>query len=56
MWDIIVNNVGALITSIIGFIYLKFGEAPVVSHMVKRFKKDNPRMIKKLLSSGIKLR
>src|SRR3989338_1161888 len=45
MWDIIVNNVGALVTSVIGYIYLRVGEAPVVSNIVRRFKKDNPKIV-----------
>lgn len=47
MWDIIVNNAGALITSIIGYIYLRVGEAPVMGSIVRRFKKENPALVKK---------
>lgn len=48
MWDIIVNDIGALIASIIGFIYLKRGEAPIIATMVRRFRKDNPDIAKKM--------
>lgn len=44
MWDLIVNALGALFASIIGFIYLKTGEVGIFSRVIKRFEKDNPEL------------
>ncbi len=44
MWDIIVNNIGALLAALVGYLYLKRGETPIISRIVKRFKKENPRL------------
>ncbi len=44
MWDIIVNDAGALFSSILGYLYLKSGEAPIISRIIKRFEKENPRV------------
>lgn len=48
MWDLIVNNMGALLASLTGYFYLKSGEAPLISRIVHRFKRENPRIIKNL--------
>ena len=45
MWDLIVNNVGALFSSLIGYLYLKSGQAPILKNIIERFKKENPVMI-----------
>ena len=42
MADLIVNDIGAFIASTIAYIYLKFGEFPLFSHMIARFKQENP--------------
>lgn len=44
MADIIVNNIGAMIAGTAAFVYLRFGEAPLVSRMIHRFKKENPKI------------
>ncbi len=48
MWDIIVNSIGALLASLTGYFYLKSGEAPLISRIVHRFKRENPRIAKNL--------
>lgn len=53
MWDLIVNNVGALLGACTGYLYLRTGETPVVSHIVNRFKKENPTIAKKLPKKSI---
>lgn len=46
MWDLIVNNAGALFASLIGYFYLKGGEATLFNRIMKRFKKENPNIAK----------
>ena len=49
MVDLIVNNIGALFASLIGYLYLKSGQVPYFSNMIKRFKKENPAIAKEIL-------
>ena len=42
MGDLIVNNTGALLASLIGYLYLKSGQVPLFSIIIERFKKENP--------------
>lgn len=44
MWDLIVDSAGALIVSLLGFIYLKYGKVRFFDRILKRFEKDNPRL------------
>src|SRR3989344_3777987 len=48
MGDIIVNNAGALFSSLIGYFYLKSGQKLFLEKIIRRFKKENPRMTKQL--------
>ena len=52
MKDLIVDSCGALLSSILGYLYLKReekgkGEGTIVKPMMKEFKKDNPKLFKK---------
>ncbi|MBN2458240.1 hypothetical protein JXB31_03870 [Candidatus Woesearchaeota archaeon] len=44
MWDLIVDSAGALITSIMGFFYIKCGRAPIFKGFLRRFIKENPKL------------
>ena len=43
MWDLIVNTLGALATSILGYLYLK-GDIKIFEKIEKRFIRQNPRL------------
>jgi hypothetical protein len=47
MWDLIADGIGALITSVAGFLYLKKNESFIFKKIVDRFIRDNPRIFKK---------
>lgn len=47
MWDLIVDSLGALLASAIGYIYLKKREVFFIDRIIKRFVKDNPNLFKK---------
>jgi len=47
MWDLIVDSIGALFASFLGYIYLKKGEVFLFKKVVKNFEKQNPRLFKK---------
>jgi uncharacterized membrane protein YjdF len=47
MKDLIDDSIGALFTSIMGYLYLKWDSGIVIKQMTKEFKKDNPRLFKK---------
>jgi len=47
MWDLIVDSGGALLTSIIGYIYLKGGKTRLFERLLKRFVKYNPQLFGK---------
>lgn len=42
MWDLIVNALGALIVSVIGYLYMKRGVKSVVARWIERFIDGNP--------------
>ncbi|MEK6909235.1 MAG: hypothetical protein AABX23_04245 [Nanoarchaeota archaeon] len=46
MGDLIVNNIGALFSSLVGYFYIKFGQIAFLDRIIKRFKKENPRIAK----------
>ena len=48
MGDIIVNNAGALFSSLVGYFYLKSGQKLFLEKIIRRLKKENPRMTKQL--------
>ncbi len=54
MGDLIVNNFGALVASLTGYIYLKSGQAPIISRIIHRFKRENPHIAKDLLKEPAK--
>jgi hypothetical protein len=47
MWDLIVDSIGALIAAVSGYFYLKKEKTFVVSGMLERFIKQNPRLFSK---------
>ncbi len=48
MGDLIVNNFGALLASLLGYFYLKSGQAPLIGRIVNRFRRENPKISKNL--------
>ena len=46
MWDLIVDALGALFTSLIGFIYLKGGKTRIFNRLLARFASENPKIFK----------
>lgn len=56
MWDLIVNNAGALFASLVGYFYLKGGEPPFINKIIKRFRKENPKIAKDLPKKTKRLR
>lgn len=47
MWDLIVDGLGAMFASAIGYIYLKRGEVFFVDRIINRFVRDNPSLFEK---------
>ena len=47
MWDLIVDVLGAVVASAVGYLYLKRGHAPLLGKPLNRFMRDNPRFFKK---------
>ncbi|PIN92676.1 hypothetical protein COU56_04115 [Candidatus Pacearchaeota archaeon CG10_big_fil_rev_8_21_14_0_10_31_9] len=46
MWDLILDSVGALIASSLGYLYIKRREVFIISGVMKRFINDNPQLFK----------
>ncbi len=46
MVDLILNAIGAAITSVVGYFYIKRGEMSVFHRLVSRFMRDNPHIAK----------
>ncbi|HLD13047.1 MAG TPA: hypothetical protein VJB87_05680 [Candidatus Nanoarchaeia archaeon] len=42
MWDLIVNGLGALLISILGYMYIKGGNIPFISRIMKKIKRRHP--------------
>lgn len=47
MWDLIVDTLGALIASILGWLYLKGGQPCFINRLVYKFVKKNPKLFGK---------
>ena len=47
MWDLIVDSVGALFISVLGYLYMKKGSEYFVERWIDRFILDNPRFFRK---------
>lgn len=47
MWDLIVDSVGALFASAVGYLYLKRKNLPIFGHIIETFEENNPRFFKK---------
>lgn len=43
MWDLIVDALGALLTSSVGYFYFKGGQIPVFRRLLRKFIKENPK-------------
>ncbi len=57
MWDLIVDTIGALIVSVFGFWYLKYGTRSIFVNWIQDFVKQNPAIfIRKSRDSGIRRR
>jgi len=50
MWDLIVDSVGALFTSVSGFMYIKAGKTHILSRLLRRFMEKNPRLFRSSLN------
>ncbi|MBU4352388.1 MAG: hypothetical protein KKA65_01910 [Nanoarchaeota archaeon] len=46
MWDLIVDALGALFTSIIGYVYVKFNKGFIINRLMANFVKKNPELFK----------
>jgi hypothetical protein len=42
MWDLIVDSLGAVFASIIGYLYIKTGQVLIFDKIINKFVKDNP--------------
>jgi len=49
MWDLIVDSLGALLTSTLGYVYLKGGKTRLFERLLKRFIRQNPHFFAKNL-------
>ncbi len=47
MWDMMVNSGGALITAVLGYFYVKGGDALLFNRVMARLIKRNPRLFKR---------
>lgn len=47
MWDLIVDALGALLTSFIGYFYIRGIKTPLFTRLVKKFTKENPKFKRK---------
>ena len=47
MWDLIVDSLGALFISILGYLYMKKGSEYFVERWIDRFIQDNPRFFRR---------
>jgi hypothetical protein len=48
MWDLIIDSIGALITSSIGYYYIKGKKIPLFTRFLINFKKENPKYFRNL--------
>lgn len=48
MWDLIVDSVGALVASFVGYFYMKKRKMFLFDRFMRRFEKDNPSLFKKI--------
>ena len=48
MGDLLVDFFGALFVSIIGFLYIRYGKLRIFDRVMKRFRKDNPKLFGKV--------
>lgn len=46
MWDLIVNSIGALFASTMGYLYLKKEKIHVVDMLINKFRRKNPNLFK----------
>lgn len=47
MWDLIIDSLGALLASAVGYFYLKRKDFPLFGNIMEKFEEDNPRLFKK---------
>jgi len=46
MGDLIVDAIGALIASTLGYFYIKYNKGPIVKRLINMFFKENPKLVK----------
>jgi hypothetical protein len=46
MWDLIIDSIGALFASILGYFYLKNDESFIYKRLINKFKRENPHFFK----------
>jgi len=46
MWDLIVDSLGALLTSVVGYFYIKGKKEPLFTRLLYKFTKENPKYLK----------
>lgn len=51
MWDLIVDTIGAIISSISGYIYVKYNEEGIYKRMFNKFNRMNPGVFRKQYDS-----
>lgn len=44
MWDLIVDTLGALVVSMVGYLYMKQGAKSIIERWIRRFVASNPRL------------
>lgn len=47
MWDLIVDTIGALVVSIMGYAYLKHGRESFINDWIRNFARKNPHLFKR---------
>jgi len=43
MWDLIVDSIGAMLTSFVGYFYIKGKKTPLFTRFLQKFSKENPK-------------
>ena len=43
MWDLIVDSIGALLTSLVGYFYIRGKKLPLFTRFLQKFSKENPK-------------
>ena len=49
MSDLIIDSIGALVASVLGYLYVRFNKGPIFNRFITDFVKKNPQLFKKTL-------